>query len=540
MLALFGRARHSVKSTCVRRGVLYTQSVRTKFSQAQVEFRAFIEQLRNDNDIVEIDQEIDPHLEAAAIVRRVAEVNGKAPLFNNIKGAKPGGLFRMFGNAASLRSSPTERFGRIARTFGLQPTASWKEISERIARGAHAPAHPPRVLSTGPCKSNVLTGDEIDLHKLPSPKLHMGDGGKYLQTYGVHVLQTPDGRWSNWSIFRGMVHDSKNLVCLVGNGQHVSIIRNEWLAAGVTEVPWALAFGVPPAANFVAGLPVPEGVSEAEFVGALVGQPLDLVKCELSDLLVPASSEIVFEGTLSLTEKADEGPFGDALAVVFDGEKHQHPLFRVNMITYRDDPILPISVPGKICDESHTTASLASIEILALCRKLGLPVLSANVPLESYGTWCVLHIDTDALRDLRTTAPAFRRMLGNHLFNSKCCMLINRLILVGKDIDPYSYESVTWALATRCRPGVDEEIFEDVPSFPMTPYMSHGRGPVGGGKRGGKAICDCVLQLEYEQGSGAPFSTVSFETSYPSVVKGKVKKNWVDMGFDEVGYSRSR
>jgi UbiD family decarboxylase len=331
-----------------------------------------------------------------------------------------------------------------------------------------------------------------------------------------------------------MIHDSKNLVCLVGGGQHVSIIRNEWLARGVTEIPWALAFGVPPAANFVAGLPIPEGVSEAEFTGALMGQPLDLVKCELNDLMVPASSEIIFEGTMSLTETADEGPFGDALAVVFEGEKHRHPLFRVDMITHRNDAIMPISVPGKITDESHTTASMASVEILGLCRKLGLPVLDACVPLESYGTWCVLQIDTDALRDLQTTALAFRRMLGNRLFTSKCCMLINRLILVGKGIDAYSFESVVWALATRCRPGVDEEIFEDVPSFPMTPYMSHGRGPVGGGKRGGKVICDCVLEMEYEMGSAAAFQVVGFDTSYPSKLRAKIEQEWENMGFDAV------
>ncbi|GIZ48299.1 hypothetical protein CKM354_001136700 [Cercospora kikuchii] len=501
---------------------------------SQLDFRAFIEQLRYDQDLVEIDREIDPDLEAAAIVRRVAEVKGKAPLLNNIKGAEPGGLFRIFGNAASLRSSSKERYGRIARNFGLKPTASWRDISQRIARGSDAPKQPPRVVPTGPCKENILKGDEVDLHKLPAPKLHIGDGGKYLQTYGIHILQTPDGRWTNWSIFRGMVHDRKSLVCLVGGGQHVSIIRDEWLSKGVTEIPWALAFGVPPAANFVAGLPIPEGMSEAEFTGTLVGQPLDLVKCELSDLLVPASSEIVFEGTMSLTEKADEGPFGDALAVVFQGNRRQHPLFRVDMITYRRDAILPISVPGKTCDESHTTASLASVEILALCKRLNLPVFDACVPLESYGTWCALQIDTDALRDLKISARAFRGMLGSHLFNSKCCMLINRLILVGKSVDVYSYEDITWALATRCRPGVDEEIFEDVPSFPMTPYMSHGRGPHGMGHRGGKVINDCVLQLEYELGSEVPFSSVEFETSYPTALKEKLKNEWTRLGFDEV------
>lgn len=113
-------------------------------------------------------------------------------------------------------------------------------------------------------------------------------------------------------------------------------------------------------------------------------------------------------------------------------------------------------------------------------------------------------------------------------------MLINRLILVGKDVDPYNFESITWALATRCRPGVDEMTFDDVPSFPMTPYMSHGRGPAGGGKRGGKVICDCVLQLEYELGSDATFTAVGFDTCYPDELREKIAQDWVGMGFDEV------
>ena len=152
-----------------------------------------------------------------------------------------------------------------------------------------------------------------------------------------------------------MVHDKRQLVCLVGPGQHNSIIRQQWLDQGREEMPWALALGAPPAAMIVAAMPVPEGVSESEYVGAVVARPLDLVKCELSDLLVPANSEIVMEGTFSLTKTAPEGPFGDYLGLVFDDDKHTHPLFRVNAITYRNDAILPISVPGRITDESVGT-----------------------------------------------------------------------------------------------------------------------------------------------------------------------------------------
>ena len=355
LLPLIARAA-SVFAPAAIRTKSDTASSLSRNVAAQLDFRTFIDVLREDGDLAEIEQQVDPNLEVGAIVRRVSEVNGKAPLFNNVKGTKDG-LWRMFGNAASLRSSEGERYGRIARSLGLPADSTWKSILERTQEGKTRLPLPPRVLESGPCKQNLMLGDEINLNKLPAPLLHQADGGKYLQTYGLHVLQTPDASWTNWSIFRGMVHDSRRLVCLVGSGQHNSIIRDKWLAEGKTEMPWALAMGVPPASSLAAASPIPEGVSEGEYVGALVGQPLDMVSCELSDLLVPANSEIVFEGTFSLKDKAFEGPFEDYLGLHFDEDRHLHPLFTVNAISYRDNPILPVSVPGRITDEAVRSPS---------------------------------------------------------------------------------------------------------------------------------------------------------------------------------------
>jgi UbiD family decarboxylase len=324
-------------------------------SEAQLSFRQFIEALRRDNDIVEIDDEIDPHLEAAAIVRRVSETDGPAPLINKVKGAERG-LWRIFGNSASLRSEESGKYGRIALALGLEPKATWKELTEKIAAAGKLTPLKPVVLPTGPCKENFISAEDINLHELPIPQLHDGDGGKYMQTYGIHVLQTPDKRWTNWSIFRGMVHDRNHLCCLVGPSQHNSMVRDEWRASGAKEMPWALALGVPPAANLVAALPLPKNVSEGEIVSALLGEPMELVKCDsIDDLLVPASSEIVLEGAFLLEKFGMEGPFGDFLGMTFDGDTHEQPLFRVDRITYRDDAILPISVPGRITDESVCT-----------------------------------------------------------------------------------------------------------------------------------------------------------------------------------------
>jgi 4-hydroxy-3-polyprenylbenzoate decarboxylase len=63
-------------------------------------------------------------------------------------------------------------------------------------------------------------------------------------------------------------------------------------------MPFALCFGVPPAAIMVSGMPIPKWTDESGFVGALSGKPVKVVKCETNDIYVPMNSEIVFEGTL--------------------------------------------------------------------------------------------------------------------------------------------------------------------------------------------------------------------------------------------------
>lgn len=280
------------------------------YQTPHLDFRAFVQALKDDGDIVEINQECDPNLEVGAIIRKVVEDNERAPLFNKLKGQDNNGLWRILGAPNSLRSDPKEQFGRMARHVGLEPTASIKTILDKMISAKTATPLPPTVVETGPCKEFRLTPDQFDLTKLPAPLLHKSDGGKYVQTYGMHIVQSPDGRWTNWSIARAMVHDKNHLAGLVIEPQHVWQIHQMWKKEG-KDMPWALALGVPPAAIMAASMPLPGGLSESEYIGALSGQPLQVVKCETNNLLVPSNSEIVFEGTCSITETVPEGPFGE-------------------------------------------------------------------------------------------------------------------------------------------------------------------------------------------------------------------------------------
>jgi phenacrylate decarboxylase len=313
-------------------------------------FRSFVEALKEDNDLVEINEPIDPNLEAAAITRLVCETDDKAPLFNNLIGAQ-NGLFRILGAPGSLRKSSKERYGRLARHLALPPTASMREILDKMLSASMMAPIPPQIVSTGPCKENILEESQIDLTKLPAPLIHQADGGKYLQTYGMHVIQSPDESWTNWSIARAMVYDEKHLCGLVIQPQHIWQMHQLWKKEG-RDVPWALAFGVPPAAIMASSMPIPDGVTEAGYVGAMTGSALELVKCDTNDLYVPATSEIVLEGTLSITETAPEGPFGEMHGYVFPGDTHLWPKFKVNRITYRNDAILPMSACGRLTDET--------------------------------------------------------------------------------------------------------------------------------------------------------------------------------------------
>ncbi|KAF2813643.1 UbiD-domain-containing protein [Mytilinidion resinicola] len=392
---------------------------RPNHDSSHLDFRVFVDALRKDGDLAEINDEVDPHLEVAAITRRVYERRAKTPLFNNVK-------------AASL-----------------------EDIIDRMLSAKKTAPIPPIHVSTGPCKERKILGEDVDLTKLPVPLLNKADGGDYIQTLGINIVQHLTEPWTNWSIARAMIHDKNRMA----------------------DVPYAIALGAPPIAVMAASMPLPAGVTEAEYVGSLCGSPLELVKCETNDIYVPANSEIVLEGTISVTDRGKEGLFGEMHGYSFLDEELDQPLYKVNAITHRENAILPLSVPGRATgpDETHTMiGTLASAKI--------------------------------------------RQLLQDN---------VHRLLVVGDDINPFNFNDVMWAFATRCRPSMDEFHFADVDAYPLVPYMSHGPGTK---LTGGKVVGNCLLPLEYEMEQN--WVTCDFANGYPEDVKEKVLERWDRFGLE--------
>ncbi|KAJ5112645.1 hypothetical protein N7532_000690 [Penicillium argentinense] len=498
-----------------------------KHKSSAEEFRQFVSELREENDLLSIREEVDPHLELAAIVRKVYETEEKVPLFENITGQTSSGLFRVLGAPVGLSRVPGQRFGRIAKSLGLPSTSSGRNIINKINEAKKGQPLPPIEVSSGLVKENKLFGDDIDLTALPVPFLHADDGGEFMQTFGMHIVQTPDGQWVNWSITRGMVHDQRSLVCPIISKQDIGAIFQMWKDKG-EDMPWALCFGVPPAAIMLSGMPIPKWTNEPGFIGTLTGKPVEVVKCETNDLYVPVNAEIVLEGKVSISETGPEGPMAEYHGLVFPGKPKQCPLFKLSAITHRNDPILPICVAGRAAEENHTVwAPMIASEVLNICQAAGLPVQMVWCPFESHCHWFVVQVDRQKLRSLNTNMSEFVLNLGHVVFSSKPGWYIPKLYLVGDDIDPTDLWDVVWAEATRCEPGTSEFLFDEYGNIPLIPYVGYGTRPERNNK---KAVRCCMLPCEFVD-EELPWKVGSFQHSYPSEIQETVQRNWHRYGF---------
>jgi 4-hydroxy-3-polyprenylbenzoate decarboxylase len=307
--------------------------------------------------------------------------------------------------------------------------------------------------------------------------------------------------------------------------QHIGMMHRMWQDRG-EPMPWAMVLGGPPAALLAAGMPLPEQVNEDGYVGALTGAPIEVVKAETSDLLVPATSEIVLEGYVSPGETAPEGPMGEYHGYVFP-EVKQKPVFRVRAVTFRDDPILPVCTAGLPPEENHTIwGPLVSAAALDTLRRAGLPVEFAWMSFEAAGCWLVLSVDLDALAARRTTDAQFAEDVANTLYPTHAGGLVPKVILVGNDIDITDIGQVVWAVATRHHPGTGHHVFPDLPTFPLVPYLTATESAAA---RGGNVVISCLFPEQYEGRTAA--KTASFATSYPKEMRDRVLANWTRYGY---------
>lgn len=434
------------------------------------DLRQYIEALRSLGEIQEIDVPVSLDLELGAIARRCYENGAPAPLFKAFSDHPSG--FRILAAPAGTSRQPGLHLARVALSLGLPPSSSGLEIAEAIAASLDLPPVPPVVVDRAPCFENVTTGDDVDLTRLPVPLLHHGDGGRYLNTWGCIVARTPDGSWTNWSIARMMLVDSRRMTGIVAAEQHVGVVARAWADIG-KPMPFALALGVEPAVPFICGMPLPAHVNEGNRLGAFLGRAIETVRCRTVDLEAPASAEILIEGYLHLDEKVAEGPMGEFAGYVPVEPSMRRPVYRVTAMSHRNDAILPVVVAGEPVEENHTAWGIpSSAQILHDLRASGLCVTASWIPLEAALHWLVVTVPRDWRR--RTgieDSAALCQRIGKEVFTTKAGAVIPKIIVLNDDVDPTNTKEVVWAFATRCHPLMGHATFEHIPAAPLLAYL---------------------------------------------------------------------
>jgi 4-hydroxy-3-polyprenylbenzoate decarboxylase len=487
-------------------------------------FREYVDALAAIGEVQPIAREVDWNLEMGAITRRCNELGAPAPLFERVTGIAPG--YRALGAPAGISRQPGMELARIAVALGFQPQTSGRAIVDAIAAARTREPIAPVIVQTGPCKEVKMIGDEVDLLRFPTPVPHEGDGGRYINTYGLIICRTPDKSWTSWSIARIMIVDKQTMTGIVHPLQHVGQVLKSWTDIG-QDMPFAIALGVPPALPFVGGMPLPARVSEDGFMGGFLGKGVEVVACETVDLEVPATSEIVIEGHLS-PETTIEGPMGEYAGYQFRGEGRPQPTYHVTAITHRRDPILPVVVAGEPVEEDHTAWGIpAAAEALHELRAANLPVTTCWIPLESAIHWLVIAVPRDWSAQMGgADQKALIDAIAKVAFASKATIPIPKIMVVNDDVDIFNLKELVWAFATRNHPCFGQTVYREELISPLVAFY-HASEKASG--HGPKVVYNLLAPEEW--GDDLPIRS-SFAHAYPKALQEAVVANWAAYGFE--------
>jgi 4-hydroxy-3-polyprenylbenzoate decarboxylase len=322
-----------------------------------------------------------------------------------------------------------------------------------------------------------------------------------------------------------MIAGRDTLSCLIPPPQHLGIIRAQWTARH-KPMPIALALGVEPGLPYVGAMPLPEGADESHFLGALFGEPIDLVPAETVDLLVPATAEIIIEGHIALDRSAPEGPMNEYPGYIAV-ESTPKPVFQVSAITYRDNAILPVVAAGPPVEENHTgTGTMHAAEILYQLRRAGLPVASAWFSYESAIHWLIVAAHRDWHETLPVSSAELAHRIGEIVFAGKAGFGVPKVLLVEDDIDITNVDEVVWAFATRAHPEHGEVHFPAESTAALSVYLSEVEQHT---YRAGKVVYNCLL-ADLFPAARRP-TKGSFTNSWPAEIRQRVLDNWHKYGY---------
>ena len=393
----------------------------------------------------------DLDLDVGCLTELMAERNGPMLVFDKFSSYPTG--FRVCSNAIRSARRFALALGLPHDIHPLELLQLWRE------RRKVAEAIPTKVVRDGPIMECVQKGDEVDLGRFPTPRWHLGDGGRYIGTQDMVITRDPEQDWVNMGVYRAMIQGRNRISLWINPMKHGRIIVERYWRDG-KAAPVAVVLGCEPVTWMTASMSPPFGTSEYELAGAYRGSPVEIVQLPLTGLPVPSDAEIVIEGEIPpiSEETANEGPFGEWPGYY----THQGPecVVRIQRIYHRENPILAGAPPLRPIGWSNITTY---VQLLDHLERSGVTDVT--------GVWGFNNglLTVIALRQ-RYAGHAKQALLAAAGFrhgDMKCYY-----VAVDDDIDPTNLDEVLWAMCTRVDPATDVDIIHNAWTGGLDPRLS--------------------------------------------------------------------
>lgn len=449
------------------------------------DLRSFLKDISS--KLTRVEDEVDPITQAGIIC---SEAKGPV-LLENLRGFPGWKLVDILVSSRALQGV----------ALGTTPEQVVPFLAEKLRAGPGST----RLVEDGPCKEVKLLKDEVDIRGVPIPIHSMGDGvgvgGRYIGS-GITITKDPDTGIRNEAIIRAQVRDgSPNRIGFWMAGRH------NWAHFRKYEernepMPMAFAIGAHPAYEIAVNYSgAHEGYDELALGAGILGEELELVKCETIDLEVPAHAEVVIEGLVPPGVREPEGPFGEFTG--FQGGKvGLSTVMDVTAITRRADPIFRHIQATVFTDHQALVALPMEASLYQRVRDVQGATTVHDVHVPRFAALFLAIIQITPQWDGQALAVGLAALSGVNLHPKIA-------VVVDEDVDIYNAEDLLWAITQRVNPQLDVQILPNQRIHPLDQSAPPVNDEVTVMRVGGKMVIDATKPPMWRPRERADFTRVT-------------------------------
>ncbi len=475
----------------------------------------YIEKLENIGELRRVSTEVDPELEVAEVMRRMMySKNSPALLFENVKGYNIPILGNAFGSVKRLEIALeikdfSEIGNRIVELTKMKIPSGVLNKIRMLPKLSEISEYGPKIVENGPVQE-IFETENASFNRFPILRSFVKDAGRFI-TFGMTVTRHPDTGIRNLGVYRLQIINDKQAI------MHWQIHKRGALHFNISKesknpIPVAIVIGSDPGTIFSSIAPVPEGMDKFLFAGISRRKGVKLVKCRTIDLEVPANAEIVFEGTVDLSNLELEGPFGDHTGYYTPPD--YFPVFTLKGVMCKKKPIYLTTVVGKPILEDAYFGKVIERSFLPLIQMFQPEVVDFSMPPSGW-------FQGLGIISIRKRYPGQAKKVMMGLWGLGQLSLTKIFIVVDHDVNVHNIEDVIWAVTTKSDPKRDTMIIENVPTDtldPASPLLNYGS----------KMGIDATTKWK-EEGF---FREIQEEVTVDNETKDLVDRKWTQYGLD--------